>query len=97
MIGTDQQRKLTSDPPQVGLSTLQHINQSSRSSDNNFATSLEVPDLSTLWHSSVDTGVTDSGAGAELGALFLDLDSQFTGGGENSKDDSDVSPVLRGD
>lgn len=73
---------------QVGLSRLEHIDQSSRSGNNDFGTSLEITNLSSLGDSSVDAGVSNSGRRTELGALLLNLDGEFSSGGDDEDDGS---------
>jgi hypothetical protein len=72
----------------VGLSGLQHIDQTSGSGDQDLNTTGKVTDLGSLGNSSVDTGVADSGRLSKLGNLLLNLNSQLTG---RSKDQDDRS------
>jgi len=50
----------------------------------------EISDLRTLGGTTVDGSVPNSGGLAELGALLLNLDSEFSGGGKD-KDDGSIS------
>ena len=50
----------------------------------------EISDLRTLGGTTVDGSVPDSGRLSELGALLLDLDSKFSGGGKD-EDNGSVS------
>ncbi|KAH3674563.1 hypothetical protein WICPIJ_009521 [Wickerhamomyces pijperi] len=72
-----------SNSSQVGLTSFQHINQSTWSSDTNFRTSSQVSGLLVLWNTTVDTGVSNSGRSTKLGTFGLDLDSQFSGWGQD--------------
>jgi hypothetical protein len=78
------------DSLEVGLATLEHVDQSTGSSNNDFGTSLQVSDLLTLGDTTVDGGVPDSGRSTELGAFSLNLDSEFSSGSKD-KDDGTIT------
>lgn len=52
----------------------------------NFDTATQISDLATLGDTTVDTGVLDLGAGAELVGFLLNLNSEFTRGGNDQHD-----------
>lgn len=75
-----------SDSSEVRLLGLQHVNQTTWCGDTNLDTASQVSDLLALGGTTIDTGVSDSGRGTELGALLLNLNSQFSGGGQDQHD-----------
>lgn len=76
------------DTAEVGLSRLQHVDQTTWSGDADFDTTSEVANLLSLGNTSVDAGISDAGRFSELADFLLDLDSQLTGGCENENDGS---------
>ena len=78
------------DSSEVDLARLEHVDQSSGGGDDDLGSSLEVSDLSSLGHSSVDGRVSDPRRLSELCALGLGLDRELSGGGED-EDDGSVS------
>jgi hypothetical protein len=72
----------------VSLSGLEHIEKSAGSGNDNLHTSGKVSNLLASGNTSVDTGVSNLGRLAELGALLLNLNSQLSGGGEDQDDGS---------
>lgn len=78
------------DSLKVGLAALEHVDQSTGSSDNDFGTSLQVSDLLTLGDTTVDSGVPDSGRSTKLGALGLSLHSEFSSGSKD-KDNGTIT------
>lgn len=72
----------------VGLARLEHIEQTTGSGNDNLDTSREVSDLLASGDTTVDTGVSDLGRLAELGALLLNLDSKLSGGGKDQNNGS---------
>jgi hypothetical protein len=70
----------------VGLSGLDHINETARGSNANLNTSSKVTDLSTLGDTSVNTSVADAGRFAKLSDLLLNLNRKLTGRGEDQDD-----------
>lgn len=67
---------------QVSLLSLQHVNQTSGGSDNYLNATLQVSDLWAFWCTTVNCGVANSRIRSELGALLLDLYSEFASGGK---------------
>lgn len=65
------------DATQVSLVRLQHVDEASRSRNNNLDTALKVADLGTLRGATIDSGVTDAGIGPKFGALLLDLNRKL--------------------
>lgn len=76
------------DSSQVGLAGLEHIEKSAGSGNDNLDTSGKVSDLLSSGDTTVDTGVSDLGGLAELGALGLDLDGELSGGGQDQNNGS---------
>lgn len=74
----------------VGLSRLEHIDETSGGGDENLNTTGQIANLGSLRDTSVDAGVSDSGRLSELGDFLLNLDSQLTGGRED-KDDRSIA------
>ena len=74
----------------VGLSRLEHVDQTTRSGNTHLDTASEISDLLTLGDTTVDTGVANARRFAELVNFGLNLDSEFTSGGED-KDDGTVT------
>jgi hypothetical protein len=72
------------DSLEVGSARLEHVDQSTRGSNTDLDTLRQVSDLRTLGGTTVNGSVPDSGRLSELGALLLDLDSEFSG---RSKDE----------
>ena len=70
----------------VGLSSLQHVDETSRGGNAHLNTARKVTDLGTLWNTSVDAGVSDARGLSELADLLLNLDSKLTSGRENEDD-----------
>ncbi|GKT73889.1 hypothetical protein ColTof4_06311 [Colletotrichum tofieldiae] len=68
---------------QVGLASLQHVDETSGGCDADLDTAGEVADLRTLGNTTVDAGVANAGRLAELGNLLLNLDRELTGGSED--------------
>ncbi|KAH3663693.1 hypothetical protein OGAPHI_005094 [Ogataea philodendri] len=64
---------------EVGATRVQHVQKTARRGNTDFCSSGKISHLLALRNSSVDTGVSDSGRTSELGALFLDLNRQFSG------------------
>jgi hypothetical protein len=73
---------------EVSLAHLEHVDQTTGSSDADLNTLGKVTDLLALGHTTVDAGVPDAGRLAELADFLLDLDSQLTGGSEDEDDGS---------
>ena len=67
----------------VGLSSLKHVDKTSRSGDAHLDTASKVADLGTLGNTSVDAGVSDAGRLSELADFLLNLDSKLTSRCEN--------------
>jgi hypothetical protein len=84
-----------SDSLEVGLAALEHVDQSTGSSDNDFGTSLQVSDLLTLGDTTVDSGVPDSRRFTKLGAFGLGLHSEFSSGSKD-KDNGTVTGLKKG-
>ena len=63
---------------EVGLSGLEHVDETTWSSDNDLNSLGEVTDLSTFWNTTVNAGVANAGRLSELGDLLLNLDSELT-------------------
>ncbi|KAH3658883.1 hypothetical protein OGATHE_006609 [Ogataea polymorpha] len=63
---------------QVGPARVQHVQETTRSGNTDFCASGKVSDLLALRDSTVDTGVSDSGATSELRTLLLNLHSKFS-------------------
>jgi len=74
------------DTTKVGLAGFEHVDQTTGGSDNDFGTSLEITNLSSFRYSSVNAGVADSRRRSKLGALFLNLNCEFTSGSEDEND-----------
>jgi hypothetical protein len=70
----------------VGLSRLEHVDQTARGGDTHLDTASEISDLLTLGDTTVDTGVANARRFAELVNFSLNLDSELTGGGEDEDD-----------
>ncbi|GJC80973.1 hypothetical protein ColLi_03810 [Colletotrichum liriopes] len=68
---------------QVGLASLEHVDETSGGCDADLDTAGEVADLRTLGNTTVDAGVANAGRLAELGNLLLNLDRELTGGSED--------------
>lgn len=71
---------------QVSLAGLKHVDKAAGSGDHDLNASGEVSNLWAFGSTTVDSGITDFGCAAELGAFFMNLDGQFTGGGEDKND-----------
>lgn len=71
---------------EVGLSGLEHVDQSTRSGDTDLDTSLEVSDLRALGSTTVNGSVPNSGRLTKLGSFSLNLNSKLSG---RSKDKND--------
>lgn len=82
-----------SDTTKVGAASLEHVNQTTGSGNADLNTTAKVADLRALGHTTVDTGVANTGGLAELGDFGLDLNRQLTGGGK----DEDNGSVTRGE
>jgi hypothetical protein len=67
----------------VGLAGLEHVDKTTRSGDAHLNTAIEITNLRTLWHSSVDASVSDARRLAKLGDLLLNLHSKLSSWGEN--------------
>jgi hypothetical protein len=63
---------------EVGAASLEHIDQTTGSSNANLNTTGQVTNLRTLGDTTVDTGVANARGLAELADLGLNLDSQLT-------------------
>lgn len=50
-----------SDATKVGLASLEHVDETTRSGNNNLHTTLKVPDLRTLGGTTINSGVADPG------------------------------------
>lgn len=74
------------DATQVGLARLEHVDQTTRGGNADLDAAGQIPDLRALGDTAVDASVADAGRPAELGNLLLDLDSEFSGRGENKDD-----------
>jgi len=74
------------DTSEVGLASLQHINQTTGGGNADLDTALQVSDLRTLGGTTVDGSVSDAGRFTELGALGLGLDSKLTSWGKDEDD-----------
>lgn len=72
--------------PQVGLARLEHVNQTTGSSNANLDTTSKVTDLTALGDTTVDAGVPDARGLAEFADFSLDLNSKLTSGSENQDD-----------
>jgi hypothetical protein len=68
---------------QVGLTSLEHVNQTTGGGNADLDSSRKIADLRTLGDTTVDTGVADARRSTELLHLFLDLDSKLTSGSED--------------
>lgn len=79
----------------VGATSLEHVNQTTGSRNANFDTTAQVTDLRTLGNTTVDTGVANTRRLSELGDFGLNLNGQFTGGGED-KDNGAVTGGEKG-
>lgn len=77
---------------EVGLASLEHVDQSTRSGDTDLDTSLEVSDLRALGSTTVNGSVPNSGRLTKLGSFGLDLNSELSG---RSKDKNNRT-VTRG-
>ena len=55
-----------SDPAQVRLVRLEHVNKTSGGGDNNLDTALEIPDLGALGRATIDGSVANPGVGAKM-------------------------------
>ena len=53
-----------SDPAEVRLARLQHVNQTPGGCNNDLHTTLQIADLGALWRTTVDSCVTDTGVRA---------------------------------
>ena len=76
------------DAAEIGLARLEHVNETTRSSNANLNTTRQVADLRALRDTTVNAGVADARRLSELGDFLLNLDSEFTSGGENKNDRS---------
>lgn len=74
------------DAAKVGLSRLEHVDETTGSGDTHLNTASEISDLLTLGDTTVDTGVANARRFAELVNFSLNLDSELTGGGEDEDD-----------
>lgn len=74
------------DTAKVGTSGLQHVNQTTGSGNADLNTAAQVTDLGTLGDTTVDTGVANARGLSELGDFGLNLNRQFTSGGEDQND-----------
>ncbi|KAI6773718.1 hypothetical protein HG531_000567 [Fusarium graminearum] len=68
---------------QVGLTGLEHVNETTGSGNAHLDSAREVANLRTLGDTTVDTGVSDARRSTELLHLFLDLDSKLTSRSED--------------
>jgi len=68
---------------QVGLTGLEHVNQTTGGGNADLDSSGKIADLRTLGDTTVDTGVADARRSTELLHLFLNLDSKLTSGSED--------------
>lgn len=78
------------DTAQVGLASLQHIDETARSGNADLDTTGKVADLGSLGNTTIDTGVPNARRLAELAHLLLNLYSKFTGRGKD-KDDGTIT------
>lgn len=74
------------DTAQVGLASLNHVNETTRSGDADLDTARKVTNLRALGDTTVNAGVADTGRAAELGDFLLNLNSKFSGRSENKND-----------
>lgn len=75
-----------SNATKVRLLGLQHVNQTTGSSDDYLDTTLQVANLRPFRRTTIDSGVTYAGVRAKLRAFLLYLDSKFSGGSQNESD-----------
>ena len=80
---------------QVGLSGLEHVDETSRSSDADFHTTREITNLAAFRNTAVDTSVPNARGFAEFSDLLLDLDSKFSGRGKD-EDDGTITRRQKG-
>ncbi len=71
------------DTAQVGLASLDHINQTAGSGDTDLDTAGKITNLRALGDTTVNAGVANAGRTAELGDFLLNLNSKFSGRSEN--------------
>jgi len=83
------------DTLQVGLPAFQHVDQTTRRSDDNLATALEIANLLTFGSTTVNCGISNTRGFAELCALELSLNGKFTGRSEN-EDNGTVTGCEQG-
>ncbi len=81
------------DSAKVGLSGLQHVDETAGGGDADLHAAGQVTDLGALGDTTVDARVADARRLAELGDFLLDLDGKLTSRGENQNDGA----VARGE
>ena len=71
------------DTAKVSTASVQHIDQTTRSSNANLHTTAEVANLRALRDTTVDAGIANTGRFSKLGHLSLDLNRKLTSRGED--------------
>ena len=71
---------------EIGLASLEHINQTARCGNADLNTARKVTNLRTLGDTTVNASVANARRATELGDFLLDLDSKLTSGSKHQND-----------